>query len=118
MNAVRRGTYALTAVIVGSLAMSSCGSPQGIPIGSGTLDSYRTPSGMGILCGGSGEDDFLTFTITKGIVSGHIVETNVSTRAELPMNGSSNGHTVTLLPLDGNGEFKGSRSHFLIGYFF
>ena len=94
---------------VGGLFISSCsGSPEGISISSGTLDSYRTPPGTGILCGGLGEYDFLTFGITNGVVSGHIVETNSSTRAELPMNGSSNGHTITFLPLDGFGEFKGT----------
>jgi len=104
-----RRVVTLAAIIAGGLVISSCsGSPEGIPISSATLDSYRTPPGAGILCGGSGEYDFLTFTITKGVVSGHIVETNVSTRAELPMNGSSNGHTITFLPLDGFGEFKGT----------
>lgn len=99
----------LAVIIVGGLAISSCsGSPEGIPITSSTLDSYRTPPGTGILCDGPGYYDFLTFTITNGVVSGHIVETDDSTRAELPMNGSLsyNGRTVTLLPLSGNGEFK------------
>ncbi len=99
----------LATVVVGSLVLSSCsGGPEGVPISSATLSSYRTPPGAGILCGGPGQYDFLTFTITKGIVSGHIVETNVSTRAELPMNGSGNGNTITLLPLSGFGEFQGS----------
>jgi hypothetical protein len=106
-DAVRRGVVMLVGFIVGGLVISSCsGSSGGIHISSATLDSYRTPPGKGILCAGSGEYDFLTFTITNGVVSGHIVETNVSTRAELPMNGFSKGHTVTFLPLDGFGEFK------------
>jgi len=96
----------LTGIIVSGLIISSCsGGSEGISISSATLDTYRTPPGSGILCGGAGQYDFLTFTITNGVVSGHIVETDVSTRAELPMNGSSNGRTVTLLPLSGFGAF-------------
>ncbi len=104
---MRRGVDMLAVILAGGLVISSCSvSPGGVHISSATLDSYRTPPGKGIMCGGSGEYDFLTFSITTGVVSGHIVETNVSTRAELPMNGASHGHTVTFLPLDGFGEFK------------
>jgi hypothetical protein len=96
-------------LIMSGFVMSSCSSnPEGIPISSPTLNAYRTPSGSGILCGGPGEYDFLTFAITKGVVSGHIVETAVSTRAELPMNGYYSGHTVTLQALSGFGGFNGT----------
>jgi hypothetical protein len=105
-DAVKR-VVTLAAIIVGGLVISSCsGSPEGIPVSSATLDSYRTPPGTGILCDGPGYYDFLTFAIAKAIVSGHIVETDVSTRAELPMTGAYNGRTVTLLPLSGFGAFK------------
>jgi hypothetical protein len=108
-DAMRRGVAMLTGIVVSGLIVSSCsGSPQSIPISTGTLDSYRTPPGAGILCEGAGYYEFLTFAIAKGIVSGHIVETDVSTRAELPMTGVYNGRTVTLLPLSGFGEFKAS----------
>jgi len=106
-EAMRRGVAMLAGIVVSGFIISSCsGGLEGIPISSATLGSYRTPSGAGILCDGPGYYDFLTFAITNGFVSGHIVETDVSTRAELPMTGSYNGRTITLLPLSGFGEFK------------
>lgn len=77
----------------------------------GSSISYRTPSASGFHCVQEGWiHDFFTFSIADGIVTGHVVQSNVSTRAELPMNGSETGRKITLIPLSGFGVYQGTLS--------
>src|ERR1700722_12565228 len=73
--------------------------------------SYRTPAGSGFHCVEDGWiHDFFTFAVKGDIVRGHVIETNVSNRAELPMNGAAYGTRITLIPLSGFGSYEGTLS--------
>jgi hypothetical protein len=97
----------LSIIVMGSITISSCSGASSLGAAAAPV-TYRTPPQGGILCGSSGEYDFFTFTVINGIVRGRVIETDISTRAELPMNGSYKGRSITLLPLSGFGEFKGT----------